>query len=204
MHGSTFKHILRNYLWLTLLATGNIIVANELPDAHVIRTAILKASPSFGATTTTVLPVGKAVSLGPRSGGWQKVTVLPDSKLSGWLRTYQVRSNIKLSQEIVESRTSKRGLLSGLNSFSHSTASLFGKRELEGSSGNITANMGIRGLDEAELENAHPNSEELKQLMGNSVSGKAAKEFARVGGLKSRKVKVLPEKTKKKSKKGDT
>ena len=204
MSNSLFKQELKIFLWLTLLVIGYVTAANEQAGAFVIRTAVLKATPSFGATTTTVLPVGKAVSLGARAGGWQKVTVLPDAKLSGWLRTYQVRTNINASQDIVESRASKRGLLSGLSSLSGSTASLLGRRELEGGSGNITATIGIRGLGEAELENARPDTEELIQLIEHSVSGKTAKEFARAGGLKSQKVKVLPGKTKKKNKGGDT
>ena len=75
---------------------------------------------------------------------------------------------------------------------------------MEGGSGDITATMGVRGLSEADLENARPDTEELKQLKENSVSDKTAQKFARAGGLKAQKVRVLPKPKKKKNKRGDT
>ena len=172
--------------------------ATESSSAVVIRTATLKPAPSFCTKTITVLPVGTGVELGTRVGGWQKVTVLPAAKQSGWLRTYQVRSNIVTTPAVVARSGSKRGVLSGLDSLSRSTSALFGKRELEGDSGNMTATIGVRGLSETDLENASPNAAELQQLKANAVTDRSARQFAQAGGLQPKKVAELPQAKKKK------
>lgn len=167
--------------------------AADSERAIVIRTATVKAAPSFGARTITVLPAGSAVRLGTRVGGWQKVTILPEARQSGWLRTYQVRTHINSNESVIKNRQSERGVLSGLSSLSSATAGLFGQREMEGGSGSMTATMGVRGLSEADLENARPNSEELALLKRNSTGSKNARKFAQAGKLKAQKVKDLPE-----------
>jgi hypothetical protein len=178
-------------------------MAGDAQRAIVVRTSAVKAAPSFGANTVTVLPVGSAVELGPRVGGWQKIIILPEANQAGWLRTYQVRSDINAVPAAVKQRSAKRGVLSGLSSLSRSTSALFGRREMEGDSGNMTATMGVRGLSEADLENASPDTQELQQFKQYSVSNRTAQSFAKTGGLQVRKVKELPKPRKKKSKKRD-
>jgi hypothetical protein len=201
---SSMPRAIRYLILVTLSVITFCVLAAETQRAMVIRTATLKSSPSFGAGTVTVLAVGQAVELGQRVGGWQKVTILPEATRGGWLRSYQVRAGIDASPSVVKSHSSNRGVLSGLSSLSRGTASLFGQRELEGDSGNLTATVGVRGLTEADLENARPDSAELQVLKSYSVNAQSAQQFAQAGGLQSQAVRELPQpKKEKKSKKKD-
>jgi hypothetical protein len=198
------QRIIRHILFATVATLSFCLLAADAQRAMVIRTAAVKSSPSFGAATVTVLAVGQAVELGQRVGGWQKVTILPEATRSGWLRSYQVRAGIDASPSVVKNRSSNRGVLSGLSSLSRSTASLFGQRELEDDDGNLTATVGVRGLSEADLEKARPNSAELQVLKDYSVSDNSALRFAQAGGLKVQTVRELPKpKKSQKNKKKD-
>ena len=189
------SRLLSRKILIVALAVAALGAATaDSSNALVIRTAMLKSGPSFGTRTVTVLPVGTGVETGTRVGGWQKVTVISGpAEQSGWLRTYQLRNDIATTPALVSQKSdSKRGVLSGLDSLSRSTSALFGRRELEGNSGNMTATIGVRGLSEADLKNASPNAVELQQLKVNAVSDRSALQFAQTGGLKAEKIKELP------------
>lgn len=61
----------------------------------------------------------------------------------------------------------------------------------QGSGGGITATIGTRGLDDAQLASARFNGRELEQLESMGVPAPAGASFAAEGGLASRQVEPL-------------
>ena len=196
-------------LVLYLLAMAVLMIggsyASDLSNTGVIvRTALIKSFPSFGANTLHTATVGQSAELGERQGGWQKIKVLPGKKIQGWVRVYQIRTDIEPEEIVVERRSTETETLSGLSGLSRRTASLFGRREISGkSSQSLTAAMGVRGLSEADLKNAKPDIDELENFKIYATTASVAKGFAAEVGLKSSKIKSLPKPKKKKKKKKD-
>jgi hypothetical protein len=59
-----------------------------------------------------------------------------------------------------------------------------------GSSG-VTSSTGVRGLDEEDLKNPHPNPKELEKLKTLAVNAADAKSFAAQGKLAGREMEYL-------------
>lgn len=197
------QHILKPFAVVVLIAASLLIVsqAKEATQTGVIvRTALLKASPSFGSKTLHTASVGSSALLNKRKGGWQQVTLLPEKNIQGWIRTYQIRTDIEPKEVVVERRSSDTETLSGLSGLSRRTASLFGRREMSSNNQSLTAAMGVRGLSESDLENARPNAEQLESFKEYAAAVSLAKSFAVEAGLKAKKVRALPKPKKKKKK----
>jgi hypothetical protein len=165
--------------------------AHAADTAIIVRTAPLKQNPAFSAETLRELPPGVRVRLGKRNGGWRQVSLLPEAKVAGWVRGYQVRDDIETGQSPVIQNKTSGGVLSGLSNLSRRTSGLFGRREME-KNGNLTATIGVRGLSEEDLNNAKPDPQQLAELEQYAAESSAAKKFAAAGGLKTRKIKSLP------------
>lgn len=176
------------YAMALILISGFGLTA-DAEKGVIIRSASLKASPKFSAKTVQQLFVGTQVAMLQRKGGWQKVTVLSDKQVEGWLRAYQIRTNIP-PEDIVKQSNKKGGtnVLGELSNWSRAGSKLFGQREMkQGKS--LTSTLGIRGLTESDLKNARPSLDEFNKLKKNAVSAKQAKSFAKQAGLKAKKIK---------------
>lgn len=172
-----------------LLWAAPLWPAGEPARAVVVRTAPIKAGPAFGARTVATVEAGREVETGRRFGGWQQVTLSGDG-VDGWVRVYQIRTDVVKDAAVEQRAASEGGVLTGLV---RGGASLFGRREMQGQDpDNMTATIGIRGLSEADLENARPDAEEFKRLEQYAADGKAARAHAKRSGLKRARVKYLP------------
>jgi hypothetical protein len=173
----------------------------------IVRTAMLKDNPAFDAKSLTTLSPGAKVNVLERQGGWQKVNLQASSNVQGWVRTYEVRTDIDPGKNpsVVKSKGSDDGVLGGLAGLSRASTGLFGSNR--GKSGNernsdMVATIGVRGLSEEDLKKAKPAPVELAKMIQYSADAEAAKQYAQAGELQSQSVETLaevkPEKKRKK------
>ncbi len=182
---------------VTLLLFPDTLPAEE---GIIVRAASLKQTSSFSSKTLSTLPTGTQIQLAGRKGGWQQVNVKSEDGLQGWVRTYQVRANIKSGTggSTAKRKKSKGGVLSGLTNLSRRATGLFGRRSSNTGSDDVVATIGVRGLSEKDLKTAKPNPQELQKMDSFAISKKTAKKFAELGGLQSRQIAKLPKPGKKK------
>jgi hypothetical protein len=176
-------------LWLATAVAASM-------DGVIVRTAALKDNPSFTAKTLTNLAPGARVKVTERQGGWQNVSLQASPNVQGWVRTYEVRTNIEPGENptVVQNKGSDSGVLGGLASLSRVSAGLFGHRDDAGRGSNSTvATIGVRGLNEEDLKKAKPSPTEFAKLMQYGVDAATAKQYAQAGELKSRTVEALAE-----------
>jgi hypothetical protein len=171
----------------------------------IVRTALLKDNPAFDAKSVTTLSPGAKVNVLERQGGWQKVNLQASSNVQGWVRTYEVRTDIDPGKNpsVVKSKGSDDGVLGGLAGLSRAGAGLFGNRgKSDNERSDMVATIGVRGLSEADLKKAKPAPAELARMMQYSVDAETAKQYAQAGELQSQNVEALaevkPEKKRKK------
>lgn len=156
--------------------------AAAAPDALVvIESAELRAQPVEGAASRGRIAEGTGVRRLDRSGGWIRVATADDAA-SGWLRIWQVRA---------AENGGDNPLLQGLKRFSRSIAGLFrtddsGIRQTE-----ITATIGVRGLDAGDFEEAAPAPGALQRVRALRADRAEAAAFARGAGLERRELAVL-------------
>lgn len=171
----------------------------------IVRTSALKENPSFGSKSLTSLAPGARVKVLERQGGWQNVNLQDSPNVKGWVRTYEVRTDIEPGEnpQVIKNKGSEGGVLAGL---SRASTGLFGRRDgaAAKNDNSMVATIGVRGLSETDLKKARPNPAELEKLHGYSANATAAREYAKAGKLQSRDVEALaevkPDKRKKKKK----
>ena len=134
--------------------------------ASLVRATELKAQPATDAATVAQLAAEAAVDAGERSGGW--VRVKTQAGAEGWVKMLALRyggtgrrGDSGISQAINVARTGASG---------------------------TQVTTGVRGLDEADLKAARPNSAELRKLEGYAESKQSAAGFAESGKLKTQRV----------------
>jgi hypothetical protein len=187
---------MKHCIWIAgilLLAT-----AVAAPSAGVIvRTAILKETPAFNAKSLTSLTPGARVEVLDRQGGWQNVSLQASPTVRGWVRTYEVRTDIEPGENptvVKNTKGSDNGVLGGLVGLSRSSAGLFGRGGATNASDNsMVATLGVRGLSETDLKKAKPNPAELEKLHQYAADAAEAGKYARAGKLQSREVAALAE-----------
>ncbi|HEY3487101.1 MAG TPA: hypothetical protein VGL10_03465, partial [Gammaproteobacteria bacterium] len=157
----------------------------------------LKETASFNAKSFTSLAPGTRVNVLTRQGGWQQVNLQTSPNVQGWVRTYEVRTDIEpgTSPSVVKkSKDSDEGVLGGLAGLSRASTGLFGRRGPEsGNSNDMVATIGVRGLSEEDLEKAKPDPVELAKMIQYSADAETAKQYAQAGKLHSQAVEVLAE-----------
>lgn len=175
-----------------LLALATAVAAPS--SGVIVRTASLKENPAFGSKALTSLAPGARVKVLERQGGWQNVNLQDSPNVKGWVRTYEVRTDIEpgANPQVVRNKGSDGGVLAGL---SRASAGLFGRRDgaADKNDNSMVATIGVRGLSETDLKKARPNPAELEKLHGYSSDVAAAREHARAGKLQSRTVDALAE-----------
>lgn len=163
-----------------LLFTLTIQATNKSDKAIVVRPASLKEKASFSAKTLKQMGLGYQVLILSKQGGWILVEGTQD-KRRGWLRSYQIRSNIdKKTFQSVQQKTSGNAVAN----FARDTSALLNSPKKQNKNKGVVATIGIRGLSEQELKQAKPNPTELKRMQSYASNRKLAKQFARQGNLK--------------------
>ncbi len=181
------------YILILGLMVCCTVHANAAQQGVVVRGGTLKAAPSFSAKALRKAELGSSVILLKRKGGWLNVSVLP-GKQKGWLRTYQIRTNV--TPEQVNNVVKKKESSGGLASLSRGAAGLFSSKRASRNTQGV-ANIGLRGLSKQEIEQAAPDNEELKKLDTYQSDKATAQKLALKAGLKARKVAAIPKPKKK-------
>jgi len=127
----------------------------------------LQAGPAATAAATGLVKAGAAVDIVQRKGFWAKVA---GGAQTGWLKLS------RLSLDSGGSGNEIAALASGRTG-----------------SNNVVSASGGRGLDAADFERATPDSAAVSALSRTAASEAAATQFARSGGLKTRKIDYIRE-----------
>lgn len=134
--------------------------------AQTVTATDLKAKPEPKAATLAALPVGSALVVGERRGGWYAADT---AQGKGWVRLLHVR----LAGASAAPGKDGVDTLIKLGSASRT---------------DTTVATGIRGLTADELKQARENPRELAKLDGYAVSDDDARQFAAQGKVSSRPV----------------
>ncbi len=185
---------MKRCIWILGVLLSTTAVAAPL-DGVIVRTAALKETPAFTAKSSTNLAPGARVKVLERQGGWQNVSLLASPNVKGWVRTYEVRTNIEpgANPSVVKNKDSDDGVLGGLAGLSRAGAGLLGNRENANRNDGMVATIGVRGLSEEDLKKAKPSPTEFAKLMQYGVDAEAAHKYAKAGELKSQTVEALAE-----------
>lgn len=178
-----FRPMILAVLCMLILGSVASSYAKSGQTALVVRVSNLKATASFAAKTIKQVKLGYTVKVLKKRGGWVYVQGTRD-KARGWLRGYQIRSNISSKQlQVAQKRSSNSSPLADI---SRSTTALFGSNKQNKNEG-VVATLGVRGLSEADLQNAKPNPVELKKMQSYASNKQLAIQFANQGKLKGAK-----------------
>ncbi len=176
-----------------LLAVSSMLLLFSITSALAEEGIIIQLAPVYAEASSASDRVGRIeagtkVSVFERQGGW-KLIFSDQKSLTGWVRSYQVRSGYYAEAPKVESDSDSRGFLAGLASFSRQASSFFG---LGGSNANQnndrTATIGVRGLSEEEIKNAVPDFEELEKLNQYASDTRRVSAVSSEGQLGARQV----------------
>jgi hypothetical protein len=164
---------------LSLLAAFSIALPVQAQDeqgATVLRDTELRAEPYADAAVLARLKARSKLTILQRKGGWYQAR---DSRnRTGWLRM----STIRLGS----------GAAAGSANGGLGQTLRFLSTGRSGSSG-VTVATGIRGLDSADVANATPDHEAVKQLDRYRVSSAAARSFALNASLRSQRLGYIKE-----------
>ena len=176
-----------------LLAISTILLLFSITPALAEEGIIIQLAPVYAEASSTSDRVGRIeagtrVNVLERQGGWK--SIFSDKKsMTGWVRSYQVRSGYYAEAPKVESESDSRGFLAGLASFSRKASSFFGLGGSDGGGNNDrTATIGVRGLSEEEIKDAIPDFEELKKLDQYASETQRMPAFSSEGQLAARQV----------------
>lgn len=153
--------------------------------ATIVSDAKLHQRPTYLSPMIKQIKAGTQVELISRSGGWKKISTLED--VNGWVRSYQVRNGIIITERKKESG----GFFSSLASLSRKASGLFSSDKKDFSF-QRTATIGVRGLSEEQIKNAQPDLHELKKMESYRSKKSKAKKFAKKGKLVKAKIEHMP------------
>lgn len=156
---------------LALLLVPALAWAGE--TGYATREIELRAQPVAGAAIAGKVPAGQKFEIVGEEKAWVRVQA---GAVSGWTLLFYVMKG-EPAQGVSAGRT----------------ASELWNLGTDRNKGQITATIGVRGIDEEQLKAAHFNAEELKRLEGMGVGRDAGDAFAQEAGLAARKVADLPE-----------
>lgn len=155
-------------LLLSALA-ANAPAADPATSATVARDTELREKPLGDAPVVAPLKAKATVTVTARNGAWAQVSTADGKK--GYVRLLNLRTG------------SARKGDSGVGAL----ASVF----KTGSSGNTVA-TGVKGMSAESLTGAAPDNAQVEKLAGYKASEKAARDGAKLAGLKAQKVEYLP------------
>ncbi len=138
----------------------------------------LHTAPLYSARSTATVRANTQVEVISSQGLWLHVKLPPPGGHTGWVRRFDVR--------LAGDTASRPKSSSGLGSL---FGGLFGggsQRKTE-----VTATIGIRGLDTEDLKAAKPNPAELERMKKYTATRAQAEAMARRARLKSRSMDYL-------------
>ena len=153
----------------TVIAAAALFCAGSaMADPARVRIAgPLQAQPAAAAPATGTVKAGASVDIVQRKGFWARVKSGPQT---GWLKLSRLSLDSGVSgNEIAALASGRTG------------------------SGNVVSASGGRGLDAADFARATPDSASVSALSRTAASEAAATQFARSGGLKTRKIDYIRE-----------
>jgi hypothetical protein len=159
-----------------LLASG----AAYAESARIVHATELQAQSQSDAATLATLPENTKVNVLRRSGAWSEIKTANGQ--TGWVRML----NLRFDGGMAQATGGERGAANPLGALNNLLSS--GR-----TSGTATATTGVRGLTEADLQNAQANPAELQKLQKFSVKKDAAQAFAQRTKLTPMQIDYLPE-----------
>lgn len=160
----------RPWLAMALLA---FVAATALAEPVTLeRDSVLRAEARTDAAVVTNLAKGTTGDAVARQGAWVQIK---SGAVTGWLYSFNVRFGAV-----------NPGGSSGAGSGS-ALGRVFGPRQQV----NVTATIGIRGLDEEDLKQAHFDEGQMRQLDGYAASREQAAAQAGKSGLNATRVEYL-------------
>ncbi|MET0093822.1 MAG: hypothetical protein ABW120_09835 [Sedimenticola sp.] len=166
----------RSIVLVLLLSAGFSVDAGQL--ATVLHATQLRDAPFTDAAVLATLQPRSSLMVLKRKGGWYQAGF---GEHAGWVRMTALRF-----VQPAEGRPDRSGE-EGAAAFNFLTT---GRSGYTG----ITAATGIRGLDSADLLNAHPDRKAVAELERFRAEDKSVKRFAAKGGLKHREVAYVEKK----------
>jgi len=132
----------------------------------------LRAAPKGDAGVIATIPKNTRFEVIGEQASWAQIST---GKQQGWVLFFYLIPAPSSNPETMNDVKSSVGLLTGRQG-----------------TGQVTAVLGVRGLDEAQLKAAKFNAEELKRLESLPGSKQAAEGFAKEGKLAQRDIAFLP------------
>jgi len=159
---------------LAAILFATVAAAASAEPVTVERDSVLRAEPRTDAGVAGNLAKGATGDAVARQGAWVQVK---SGTVTGWLYSFNVRFGAVGA-----------GSSSGASGGS-ALGRVFGPRQQV----NVTATIGIRGLDEEDLKQAHFDETQMRQLDGYAASREQAAAQAGISGLSAVKIDYLGE-----------
>ncbi len=158
--------------WLVTALLATIAAAAAAEPVTVERDSVLRVEPRTDAGVAGNLAKGATGDAVARQGAWVQVK---SGTVTGWLYSFNVRFGAV---------TAGSGSGAGTGS---ALGRVFGPRQQV----NVTATIGIRGLEEEDLKQAHFDEGQMRQLDGYAASREQAAAQAGQSGLSATRVEYL-------------
>jgi len=158
--------------WLVTALFAMVTVAAVAEPVTVERDSVLRAGPRTDAAVAGNLAKGATGDAMARQGAWVQVK---SGTVTGWLYSFNVRFGA-----VGAGNSSGGGGGSALGR-------VFGPRQQV----NVTATIGIRGLEEEDLKQAHFDGGQMQKMDGFAASNEQAAEHAGNAGLSASHVEYL-------------
>ena len=143
-----------------LLVSG----AANSESARTVRATEVQAQSQSDAATLATLPENTRVDVLRRSGAWSEIKTTNGQ--TGWVRMMSLRFDGGAAQP------------EGRDGTDNSVSALTKLLSTGRTSGTATVTTGVRGLSEADLQNARANPAELQRMQRYAVQKDAAHAFA--------------------------
>jgi hypothetical protein len=160
--------------WLASALLATIAAVAFAEPVTVERDSVLRAEPRTDSGVAGNLAKGATGDAVARQGAWVQVK---SGTLTGWLYSFNVRF----------------GAVGAGSSSSGGTGSALGRVFGPRQQVNVTATIGIRGLEEEDLRQAHFDGGQMQQLDGFAASSEQAAAHAGNAGLSATRVDYLGE-----------
>lgn len=161
--------------WLVMAFFATIAVTALAEPVTVERDSVLRTEPRTDAGVAGSLAKGATGDAVARQGAWVQVK---SGAVTGWLYSFNVRFGA------VTAGSGDSGAGSALGR-------VFGPRQRV----NVTATIGIRGLEEEDLKQAHFDEGQMRQLEGYAATREQAAAQAGESGLSASQVEYLGQAT---------
>jgi hypothetical protein len=158
--------------WLVTALFAIFAAVAVAEPVTVERDSVLRAEPRTDAGVAGNLAKGATGDAVARQGAWVQVK---SGTVTGWLYSFNVRFGVAGVGS------------SGGGGAGSALGRVFGPRQQV----NVTATIGIRGLEEEDLKQAHFDGGQMRQLDGFAVSSEQAAAHAGNAGLSASQVEYL-------------